>query len=52
MRQAAFRPVKPNWQESRTRKTTELKLFARAQELANIDLLMEVMDGGNCSSVE
>ena len=52
LRQAAFRPVKPNWRESRTRKTTELKLFARARELANSDLLMEVIDGGNCNSVE
>ena len=52
LRQAAFRPVKPNWRESRTRKTTELKLFARAQELANSDLLMEVIDGGNSNSVE
>ena len=51
-RQAAFRPVKPNWRKSRTRKTTELKLFARARELANSDLLMEVIDGGNCNSVE
>ena len=45
LRQAAFRPVKPNWQESRTRKTTELKLFARARELAYSDLLVEVIDG-------
>ena len=30
----------------------ELKLFARARELANSDLLMEVIDGGNCNSVE
>ena len=52
LRQAAFQPVKPNWRESRTRKTTELKLFARARELANSDLLMEVIDGGNCNSVE
>ena len=52
LRQAAFRPVKANWLESRTRKTTELKLFARALELANSDLLMEVIDGGNCNSVE
>ena len=52
LRQAAFQPVKPNWRESRTRKTTELKLFARARELANGDQLMEVIDGGNCNSVE
>ena len=52
LRQEAFRPAKPNWRESRTRKTTELKLFARARELANSDLLMEVIDGGNCNSVE
>ena len=52
LRQVAFRPVKPNWRESRTRKTTALKLFARARELANSDLLMEVIDGGNCNSVE
>ena len=52
MRRAAFRPVKPNWRERRTRKTTELKLFARARVLANSDLLMEVIDGGNCNSVE
>ena len=37
---------------SRIRKTTELKLFERARELANSDLLMEVIDGGNCNSVE
>ena len=52
LRQAAFQPVKPNWRESRTGKTTELKLFARARELANSDLLMEVIDGENCNSVE
>ena len=52
LRQAAFRPVKRNWRERRTRKTTELRLFARARELANSDLLMEVIDGGNCNSVE
>ena len=40
LRHAAFRPVKPNWRESRTGKTTQLKLFARARELANSDLLM------------
>ena len=40
------------WQESRTRKTAELKLFARARELANSDLLIEVIDGGNCNSVQ
>ena len=45
MRQVAFRPVKPNWREGRTRKTTELKLLARARELANGDLLMGVIDG-------
>ena len=38
--------------ESRIRKTTELKLFARARELVNRDPLMEVIDGGNCNSVE
>ena len=52
LRQEAFRPVKPNLRESRTRKTTELKLFARVRELANSDLLMEVIEGGNCNSVE
>ena len=45
LRQVAFRPVKPNWREGRTRKTTELKLLARARELANGDLLMGVIDG-------
>ena len=52
MRRAAFRLVKPNWRESRTGKTTELKLFARARELSNSDLLMEVIVGANCNSVE
>ena len=28
------------------------KLFARARELANSDLLIEVIDRGNCNSVE
>ena len=46
LHQAAFRPVEPNWRESRTGKTTKLKLFARARELANSDLLMEVIDAG------
>ena len=52
LRQATFRPVKPNWRESRTGKATELQLFARARELANTDLLMKVIVGGNCNSVE
>ena len=49
---SGFRPVKQNWRESRTRRTTELKLLARARELENSDLLMKVIDGGNCNSVE
>ena len=49
---SGFSACKPNWREGRTRKKTELKLFARARELANSDLLMENIDGGNCNSVE
>ena len=52
LRQVAFRPVKPNWQESRTGKIMELKLLARARELANSDRLMKVIVGANCNLVE
>ena len=48
---SSFSACQTKLAESRPRKTTELKLFARARELADSDPLMEVIDGGNCNSV-